>query len=194
MSSRSVEYFATAAEQLNWLQQALHGIESWIVAERPRVDGRALVKVSALTPQMLGNEHSRARLFLGYAELADQPQWRTTTYGTEVDMCASRAVLIEPSIVSKAAVIAGRLAILSPAAYRERGIDEKALRSRFQRLVRSLRAQAAVAVPALLEHAPRHDAIRIDNPFLISKDVEGLARSGMQLWPDANSRLYFTLV
>lgn len=180
MAARSVEIFATPEEQLSWLREVGSEPDIWCILERRRVNRIQFVPLVELTLDALGNEFSRARAFLGRHQLSD-PVWRQTAAGEELDLLRSYAVLFEPSIISKEAMLAGRLAVMGRGDYEEAGIECEAVNRWYKQLTKSLQRALAVQGVQLFVVSPAAPRARFRGSFVISPGAVALAQGGTHL-------------
>lgn len=180
MRGNSTELFATAKEQLDWLQAAAAGADTWCQLERPRIGRASVVPVSDLTVASLGNRFSRARLFLGRHVLA-VPAWRPTPYGEEIDFVQSGAVLFEPSTETPRALLAGRLSIMGRAEYIAAGIRWEPIQAWYRHLLNSMKSALAAPGAVLLVSSPGAPLARARGAFLVSRGAVKLAQQGIPL-------------
>lgn len=180
-----MELFATPEEQLTWLNEAGAAPEVWCVLERPRVSRQEVTHVARLSLDSLGNEHSRARLFLGRS---GAPVWRATAVGTELDFVASGAVLFEPAVVAKRTLLAGRLAIMARQDYEDAGAGFASIEEWYTALLRSLRRGIGAGKVELVVVSPNAPRARARGSFVVSRGALELARAGAALkqFPESN--------
>lgn len=192
MTPRSVELLATAEEQCDWLRSALTDADAWCLYERHRANVQAMVDASRLVPEMFGNEFSNARFTFGRRSLGELV-WLSGSASPDVDHVASHSVTFEPSVAARRELIAGRIAILSRAAFEERGLTDRGLVRWYGSLVRSLRTRVSRRPVKVFVTSPSAPAAQTRLAIIVSDRAREAHEAGSRLVQVAGSRVHFEL-
>lgn len=193
MNSRTLDLFATPKEQYYWLLNTLTHKDVWCLIERPRNNYQALVAPHNITMDMLGNEFSRARIFIGRTDYIGRPVWRPDTLPRELDVAASLAILFEPATPSKNELLSGRLTILHGRQYEARNINDKRLLTWYRKLARSLKKTLGKRETKLLVVEPGKPKTPVLGNHIVSVGAEVISMAGMALKQFQESEVTFEL-
>jgi hypothetical protein len=153
MTTTSLEFFALADEQRQWVRKVLEDSRVWSALWQPG-KGKPTFPLDAEFVDSFtfaGRQEYDFMFFLGHRDLSNEPIWRTTPRGMlEIDFLASRVVQFVPSLtVGVKTLLDGRLAIMPHEYYKEARIDDRPLREWFRLIAGSfgqLRSTGSCAI------------------------------------------------
>lgn len=189
--AQSLTFFATAAEQAQWLKDVL-GDSTWSVA---KVTGRS--GYMSLGPEQwqandFRGRDSSLRIYAGLKEASGGPVWRKGHNGAELDFVLSQAVQILPSMLDDGVLYEGTVATMRPEDYRAAGMSFGPVRRLYGTLTGALetfavdRAKVLVALPGESPKPAR-------GKFLVTDGAYRLHRAGTRLKQFADSLIEYSL-
>jgi hypothetical protein len=191
MTRTSVEFFATAREQREWLIEVLTDSVIWALTESVTPGQFERLSVATLSELSFAGREYTTRVFIGRADLSEEPLFETRPGRLELDFAKSRAVQFVPSTETGDTIIEGSLAILHEADYRRIGVDPGPLLGWFGLLSKSLEAMIVKDRVHLVTLAPGELPARSRRRVLISPGVIQLHKNGHRLKQFLNSKIEF---
>lgn len=184
MRQRELDFFATPAEQKNWLAQFLGDTDVWCVLWTA-VDGPRYVELDVQMVDELSfsaESEDEMTFFLGRKSLVASPIWNTVGAGRrELDFLKSSAVQYVPAlVVHEKILLEGRMAILPSSAYEDAGVDPKPIAAWFKK-VRDSFASMLREPRATLVQSTTSGAMKSWNQVLVSPGAVAAKTSGKLL-------------
>lgn len=191
----SAPFFASSAEQVNWLSALMAEPKVWCVIDillPQRVQREASVE---RVRQLFKNSDTGSfRLFFGRRDLSPTPQWRPTPVRDELDAVRSRVIQFVPSLVVADVLTEGRIDILRPDAYRRADVSPEPVVHWFREVRRSLEQSLDAQATPFAVRSPDGSVARSPAKALFSPDAIRWSKQGGRLKQLAESSIEFELL
>lgn len=144
MVTTQVEFYATANEQRRWFELQCQD-QVWMLHWQPQPSRYQVLSPQSIRRLSFQAEHEdHWMLFLGRKDMVQEPMWRETRHGREIDFIKSLAVQFVPSLdYHNQVLLEGRISIMRVEEYQREGLDSRALLQWFKEICRSFKRTIA---------------------------------------------------